>query len=107
MEWTQNEGGDRIISGVTKLAGHKKIEQKTNNMDDTKKKGNEKAESPPPKKWKNIDVDSFKFTFNFAAIAALIFSVYQLTNFVWTNYHNIDKQKYEKQGTARYFKRNT
>lgn len=67
-------------------------------MEDADKKGDKKPKSPPPKNWKNIDMDSFKLTLNFAAIVALIFSVYQMTNFVWTNYHDIDRQMYEMKG---------
>lgn len=40
----------------------------------------------------NIDPEKFKFTLNLTAIFALVFAVYQLTNFVWRNYHDLEKR---------------
>lgn len=66
-------------------------------MEESENRKKDKTKAPPPikKKGFNIDVDSFKFTLNIAAIVALIISVYQLTNFVWSNYHEIDKRMLE------------
>jgi len=60
-------------------------------MSEEKKEMNS-DEKPPPKRLINIDPDKFKLTLNLTAIFALIFAVYQLTNFVWENYHNLEKR---------------
>lgn len=53
-----------------------------------------KSETPVQEKKEGfkIDPEKFKFTLNLTAIFALIFAVYQLTNFVWSNYHDLEKR---------------
>jgi len=57
----------------------------------TKEKSKEGI-NDPPKGDRSIDPQKYKFTLNIAAICALIFGVYQITDFVWKNYHEMEKR---------------